>query len=587
MIHKNMKMLKMAFAFAPKWVIFTFLQNIFTAISTVLSSVMVVQAVYNGIIGYSSFSKVAMEIVLVSLFIIANCVINSVYYGKTFELGMQQISDHVTRLINDQTSQIDIALFQNSEFLKLHSLISETFADHLIKIVNYSAFYVANLLAIILCIAISATISFRIILCGCSFIPLLILISNRKKRYVREKSTKHAAYRKQKEYCSGVFSDKEYVEEIRLYPLLDLFKHQMSTISDSLQKAIKTLNGKLFFMDFAEQGILNIVIYWGITYCLSVSILEKVYPISYLLPTVAVAFQLINRVHRIVDIGPHFKNFAEYFDYYTKFMQTSTVVESRKGIELAEPIKEIIIEDLSFRYKNGGEIILSDINMVIKKGQKIGLVGENGAGKTTLIRILLGLYDHYTGHIYVNGIDLRDIDKQSYRSRISHILQKFNIYACSLNENVALGEDHINEVVVQEALTASTLCDDLADSNPMMTKVFHQDGVELSGGQKQKLVIARGLYRKLGILFLDEPSSALDPLSEKNIFNNINVCTADDILFVISHRLYTIRNVDWIYYMENGRIIEQGNHESLMVQKGKYEKMYTLQMERFGESLDE
>lgn len=590
MIKKNLEMLKMAYCFAPIWVLFTFVQNIFTALSSVLTSVLVVKIVYNGIIGVESFSKVAIEITLVSLFIIANCVINSVYYGKTYELGMQQINDHVSEIINMKISKVDMSLLYDVEFIKLHSVVYETFPDKLIETVLYISFYAANFLAIILCIVISASISFQFVILGCLFIPTLMIVSRKNKCYKRAVAVNKAEYKKQRDYFSKVFSEKEFAEEIRLYPLVDKFKCRLAQVTEALLEKITTLNKRSFILDFTEQGLLNVVVYWGLVFGLSVSIIKGVYPANYLLPTVNVAFQLIKRINSIANIGVSVQDFAKYYDQYNELMRSRSAIEDQKGIVLTDPIEEILIDNLSFKYCDGEKYVLHNVNMRIDKGRKIGIVGKNGAGKTTLVRILLGLYDNYTGAIYINGRNLRELDMHSYRKRISYILQNFNVFACSLYENIALKNDNIDEKKIFDSLYSSTLLEDMADlfkedilRNPIMTKEFSLEGLELSGGQKKKLEIARGLYKESSFICLDEPSSALDPLSEAKIMDSISKKTEGKCLLIISHKLYAIKNVDWIYYIDGGEVVEQGTHEELMDMKGKYEEMYNIQTRGFEE----
>lgn len=594
MIKNTIAMLKMAYRFAPQWVIFTIVQSIFTALSSVLTSVMVVKVVYNGIIGVESFDRVAVGIALISLFIISNCIINSVYYGKTYGLGLQQIKDHVSRMINTKTVKIDTSLLYDAEFKNIHSMVCETFPTKIMEVVLYMSFYFANVLAIVLCLVISATISYRLVILGCTFIPILVIISKKNKSYKRAVEINKAEFRKQKDYFSKVFSEKEYSEEIRLYPFTYRFKRRLGMITEELIEKVSPKNKKLFIFEFAEQGLLNVVIYWGLILCLSISIIKGVYPVSYLLPTVTVAFQLISRINGLSNIFSSMQDFSKYYEQYNILMHSSTDVEDQNGIMTTESIDEISINNLSFKYRGDEKSTLKNINMHIERGQIVGVVGENGAGKTTLVRILLGLYDNYTGDIYINGINLRALNMQSYRQRISHVLQNFNIFACTLYENIALGKNRIDEKKVFEVLKSSTLLKDMTDCresdntfNPIMTKEFDKDGVELSGGQKKKLAIARGLYKESSCIYLDEPSSALDPLSEARIVDIINHKVAEKALLVISHRLNAIKNVDWIYYMENGEIIEQGTHEMLIAMHGKYEEMYNTQTKMIEEARDD
>ena len=204
------------------------------------------------------------------------------------------------------------------------------------------------------------------------------------------------------------------------------------------------------------------------------------------------------------------------------------------------------------------------------------------AGKTTLIKLIMRYYDPQTGSINYNGTDIKELTTKNYRQHFASIFQDFQIYAVSLAENVAMNfvEDN-HEESIRKALENSQLGQLKNDLNINMTKEFDQKGMNLSGGQRQKIAIARALYRDSDIIIMDEASSALDPISEVEINKTIIEQLHDKSMIIISHRLSTIKHVDKIYFMENGEIVESGSHEELMNLNGKYAKMFMIQAEQY------
>lgn len=246
------------------------------------------------------------------------------------------------------------------------------------------------------------------------------------------------------------------------------------------------------------------------------------------------------------------------------------------------------LQHVSFSYTPDGKEVLHDINMELKRGQKIALVGYNGAGKSTLTKLLMRLYDPNEGMILRNGEDIRNLKLEEYRSEIGAVFQDYKIYAASLRENVVMDHctlDKQETYEVEKALYDArfTLTDQKLKyqiETPLTTE-FEKDGVNLSGGESQKVAIARTLYRHNDLIIMDEPSSALDPMSEYQLNVALREIAADKTVVFISHRLSTTRDADCIYMMEQGRIIEQGTHEELLRMNGKYSQMWYAQAGRY------
>ena len=274
---------------------------------------------------------------------------------------------------------------------------------------------------------------------------------------------------------------------------------------------------------------------------------------------------------------------SAYIYRIREFLQLQSSIVSDGNETVPEGGGSLSIEHIVFGYYSN-KPVLKNITFEVKPGQKVALVGYNGSGKTTLVKLLLRLYDPSAGKICYHSKDIRKYQVMAYRRSIGSVFQDFKIYAATLKENVLMDvEDESREESyrVEKALYDAhfTLEDNRLTyqiETPLTTE-FEKDGVNLSGGEAQKVAIARTLYRKQDMIIMDEPSSALDPLAEYRLNQELNEIAKDKTVIFISHRLSTVRDADCIYMMEKGRIVESGTHEELLAENGKYAAMWRIQ----------
>jgi len=254
-------------------------------------------------------------------------------------------------------------------------------------------------------------------------------------------------------------------------------------------------------------------------------------------------------------------------------------------VQVTKPLT-IEFKNVSFSYPNSDKLVLDKVSFSIKPGEKIALVGENGAGKTTIVKLMLRQYLPTTGTIYINGYDIKDIDKDTYYQAISNLNQEFyTIDSLTIKDNLVLG---LNRNITEEQIFKIT---DLVDATKFLKNLPHglnsrldpsfDNGTNLSGGQKQRLGIARTLIRNGDIMILDEPTSAIDAKAEYLIFNNIFEYHKNRTTLIISHRFSTVRKANTILVMKNGKIIENGTHEELIKVAGLYKEMFDKQAEGY------
>ena len=267
----------------------------------------------------------------------------------------------------------------------------------------------------------------------------------------------------------------------------------------------------------------------------------------------------------------------EYFDYKEQF-------RFEGGIRLPNAVDgkyEIELKNVSFRYPNNDTDTLHNINLRIAPGEKVAVVGLNGAGKTTLIRLISGFYDPTEGEVLLNGINIKEFNRREYYRLFSAVFQEFSILDATINDNITLEDDATNPERVWEVISKAGLevkVKNLPDGlNTIIGKKIYENGVLLSGGEEQRLILARALYKDAPILLLDEPTAALDPIAENDIYHKYNSMTNGKTSVFISHRLASTRFCDRILLLDNGRIIEEGTHDSLILASGEYAKLFNVQ----------
>lgn len=279
---------------------------------------------------------------------------------------------------------------------------------------------------------------------------------------------------------------------------------------------------------------------------------------------------------------PFVEDYLAYFDIPQKMYQGALTVEKRDDNEYYVEFK-----DVSFKYPGSDTYALRHVNMKFKVGEKLAVVGMNGSGKTTFIKLMCRLYDPTEGEILLNGADIKKYDYDEYLAMFSVVFQDFKLFSFTLGENVASGSDYDDDEVVS-ALNQSGFGERLTTMpNGIKTslyKDFDKNGVEVSGGEAQKIALARALYKNAPFIILDEPTAALDPMAEYEIYSKFNEIVGDKAAIYISHRLSSCRFCDKIAVFDNGQIVQRGSHDELVADKsGKYYELWHAQAQYYTE----
>lgn len=414
--------------------------------------------------------------------------------------------------------------------------------------------------------------------------PLIgnFLFGNWKNKFEFRRYQEQAPNDKVLNYVNRTMYLPDYAKEIRLFQIFRLLKKQYHDATQNNVKVAKKyafVNAFLNFwrITFTFTAIFEGVLFYAIYRHLvtgSISLAQLTVMSSLMVAMTWILIRLFEDIMAIMKNGLFINNLRGFLEYREE------IAEDQKGIMPGKEFESLVFDNVCFSYKN--EETIRNLSFELKKGEIAALVGHNGAGKTTIVKLLLRLYDPVSGTIRVNGRDIREYDLHAYREMFAATFQDFSIMGMTIKENVLMGRHYENEdELVTRALKRAGVYEKVQSLpkgiHTMMTKEFEEDGAVLSGGENQKLAVARTFAKDSPVKIFDEPSSALDPVAEYELFKNIMKEGRDHTMLFISHRLSSVKSCDKVFMLEKGRLIEEGSHRQLMDLGGSYAQMYKKQ----------
>ncbi len=389
------------------------------------------------------------------------------------------------------------------------------------------------------------------------------------------------------EYVNRVMHLAEFAKEIRYSNIHELMMKRYDESIKGNQAVADKYAKKAIIYSWAQNVTTFALVFEGIMiYAAYRTIVSKTMGLAEL----AIMFTAMSTSSWILigmfnNIMEAMKN-GEFLEYFRTFMEyKEKIPEDQDGILLEEKVHSIEFKNVCFEYKENNPII-KNLSFKIEGDKVCAFVGHNGAGKSTIIKLLFRLYDPTSGEILVNGVNIKEYNLKEYRKLFSAAFQDYKVMAMSVKDNVLMGGSFDNpDNVAEYALKCAGVWEKVqslsAGMDTIMTKEFDKDGAVLSGGEQQKIVVARAFAQKASVKVFDEPSSALDPIAEYELYKGIMNESKGHITLFISHRLSSVKDADMVFMLENGKVIEQGSHQELMRTKGKYCEMFTKQAQNY------
>ena len=414
--------------------------------------------------------------------------------------------------------------------------------------------------------------------------------------YIRKKDKKEMwdammPHWRKLEYMENVTTDFSYAKDIRLFGMQKyLAKKQIDVYDEELRHWIKSRQYWIYNTIFAHGiSLLRqlIIIGW-----LVYSVVFNGLSIGNFTLYTASAAAFSNAINEILQALSALRERSAHTDDYRSFMDIPSADDKAQTIPIPPADKYTFeFENVSFKYRGQEKYALKNVNLTLHAGEKLAVVGLNGAGKSTFIKLLLRLYDVTEGCILMNGTDIRKFDRKEYYELFAPAFQDVMVFAFPVAENVSMKEPFNTDKAEAEKMLRLAGLGDKLDKlekgvDTELLKVLYDDGVDLSGGEKQKLALARALYKKSKIIVLDEPTAALDALAEFRLYQSFNELVGDRTAVYISHRLSSTRFCDRVAMFKDGEMVEIGTHDSLMEADGAYADMFRVQAQYYVEDKD-
>ena len=575
---------KLLFNVSPLLVIGEFVWGVLQILPGRLVSVLGIKYIIDVVSEKRDLHRIFYAVGVIAAVIVISTILSWLYREFFWNMEKEKVHYGLNRTLYEKAKKLDQESYDNPEFYNNFILTIESSSDNIQNLLGLVRNYVGNVISLITIASVLISIDPVCLVIILVFIGGFLPLSRKIGDLQMGRRIDNTKYHRRSDYFQRIFYLQEYAKEVRMNEIAPLLIERYNDAADDVIKNQKRYWKKISSLYMVQETGIQIMgfmfalpLYLG--YCVLVK--ESITPGDFVAAfngahSIAVSINFLT-----VWAVAVFSERGKMIEKYREFLKADFKIKDGERVaEKTEP-KEIKIKNLSFAYPGNKENTLTDINLTIKPYEKIALVGYNGAGKTTLTNLILRLYDATEGGIYIDGEDIRDFTAESHRDRFSAVFQDFQIFSCTLAENVALDKTADKEKVNRALFNSGFEKKLKHETDTELLREFDDEGVMLSGGESQKVAIARAFYKDCPYVILDEPSANLDPIAEYNLNQAMMEAASNKTVIFISHRLSTTVNADKIYVMEKGRIIEEGNHNELMALQGTYAKMFTLQAEKY------
>lgn len=586
-IKNNIYMLKFIFKHTPFMVCGYLAFDVISTLPWTLSNVVLLKYIIDVVSEGSDYYRVAVALALFVVFVVITNLLSTLFYEISMPKQKQKLYFAVYKTIYEKAAKMDYEAYDNPEFYNDLVLAMNAMNERAYSVLADTQSVLTHVASVLTIGTVIVTIDpvclIFVVVCVAIMTPVGRLIA----KVNVERTEAMTPYDRKNLYFSRVFYLQDYAKELRLSDAGEMIERRYNKNIFDRIKTISPYLTKQWKLYFCQESLpMTLLIYLGITLLMGYkAIVTKEISMGDFAATFNGASAISTSVFAITSqLAINVRENGLYVEKFRKFMNAKEKMISGTRTTVFDEPPVIRFENVSFKYPGTEKYVLRNVNLEISPYKKIALVGYNGAGKTTLTNLLLRLYDVTEGAITLNGIDIKEWDISAYHKNFAAVFQDFSLFGATLGENISM-DDSIDKEKATDALTAASFNKELPNGiNSILLREFDDDGVSLSGGEAQKIAIARAFYKDCSLAILDEPSANLDPIAEYALNQSMTKAADKKTVLFISHRLSTTVMADEIYMLENGQIIEHGSHEELMAHNGKYAYMFRLQAEKYIET---
>lgn len=570
---------------APKWILLDCLAMLLSSVCYAFGTV-VKQQLFDAITGVVAGTVGMMALIGVTIFVIVfqmgNELLNAVC-NFTCAPASRDVTGKLKRKIHAKISRLPAKMFEDVETLECIKK-ADMGVKHCYGLYNAIATILVFYLPYFLTIGIYMWKLRPALLLGLLFIFIPLMINLFVRQFLFEKQIDEVVpVQREAEYYETELFSRDKMKENRIYGTYTFFKKRYNEKQQEYcQKQWKVVK-KAGLIELGLR-VLTLCGYAAVIILLLFSVLDGYISVGAFAAIFSSIATFISFMNDAVGhyLGNLFENMGSLRNYVT-FLELPEEPVTQKEIGWE---KELVANHITFTYPGNENKVLDDVSLAIHAGETIALVGENGAGKTTLVRVLSGILEPDSGEVLVDGTNIMELNPESRFAYASGVFQKFSRYQMTLKENVEISGGEVQEKDVQQCLLDSgfEMDERLIDGyDTMLSREF--DGIDLSGGQWQRVALARSLYRTSRFIVLDEPTAAIDPIEEGVLYRKFRELTRGKMGVIVTHRLGSARIADKIIVLDKGKIVESGTHEELIERNGKYALMYREQAKWYQEQV--
>ena len=565
-------------------VVFGVLNSATVYLLEIYTSVIFFRYVFDSIGDENNYYKIVTFIGLSLLFYM---VINlyQLWYTKRFEpISDSLMYRNLAQLVFNKAVDVELACYDDADFYNKYTMAMADTEKRIKSVMDNTYNIVGSTIEAIIVYITLYSIDKWAALVGVFPIIANFVFAYFYNKLVFERYKENMPWFRERDYVNRVVYLKNYSNDFRMTNGYQIIRDTYFRAHENIFAVLKKYRRKLVFYHFSDMVfsfffVLQGLLFYGAYRAMvtkSISISDFAVFSSIMTNATFSIRKISESLTKVINDGMYIDNFRSFLVYKNK------LEESKSPVVPSEDIKSLEFRNVTFTYSGQKKPIIKNLSFTINEKEKVVFAGHNGAGKSTIIKLLMRLYDPDEGQILVNGIDIKEYDLEAYRNMFGVAFQDYQILAMTVAENVLMRQknDADNEKVVS-ALKASGIYDKICqlDGNidAMLTNEFEDDGNVLSGGEYQKVAIARAFAKKSSIAVFDEPSSALDAISENNLYQNMKKYAKEKMVLYISHRLGLAVEADRVILFENGQVCEMGSHSDLMKQNGKYADLFRKQ----------
>ena len=588
-IKNNFFMLGLLYRASPGYVIGGFVQTLLNVANSFLTNTYLYLYAINALQRRERLETVLWTVGGIFLVMLVTTVSRELFWRYS-SIVSPRINRNIMRLLQDKATAVELACFERPAFYDTYVKAVQETTDRAYNVYWTMMDFVWVILNIVAVGTLIITIDPIFMLLAALPFFYTMLFGRRRNRVQHDRDMRMKELNRKNAYVERTFYLSDYAKEMRMTQMPRVLMRQMRETVDEMKRVLRKTGYSLLWFHYCWTLLFRVVVYIG---AVLLAAFRTLVSKSMLVGDCFVIINSISNISSDIDYAAEVivkvDEHSRYIDHLREFLNYEIKIPEDEQAPNAPKPEVLTLKGVGFSYEDSERYALQNVDLTVRKGERIAIVGHNGAGKSTLIKLLLRLYDPTEGEILLNGQPIRQLRLSSYRALFGCVFQDYQLFGVTVAENVLLDDCQSVEdrAAVNDAIEKSGMSKKISELpagiDSIVTREFDKDGAVFSGGQAQKLSIARIFARDCEIVILDEPTSALDPIAEQDMYQRMFAACEGKTVIFISHRLSSATMADRIYLFENGSVTETGSHGELLAKNGTYADMWYKQAKAYEE----